>query len=192
MDWSKTPIGDVETWSPALRMMVRLLLANRFPLLLWWGPRYCQLYNDAYRPVFGDKHPASMGQPASECFPEIWDVIGPLIDTPFNGGSATWMDDLRLEYIRYDRLEESCLLPDSVFDGSEFRSTGRVHAQPLGRQITFHLNPVFGGVACSAVFGKWPSPFFHVKLREVRYVHDGTLPEDPVARPKRSAGRGPR
>ena len=107
MDWSKTPIGDVETWSPALRMMVRLLLANRFPLLLWWGPRYCQLYNDAYRPVLGDKHPASMGQPASECFPEIWEVIGPLIDTPFNGGSATWMDDLQLEYIRYDRLEEA-------------------------------------------------------------------------------------
>ena len=107
MDWSKTPIGDVETWSPALRMMVRLVLANRFPLLLWWGPRYCQLYNDAYRPVLGDKHPASMGQPASECFPEIWDVIGPLIDTPFSGGSATWMDDLQLEYIRYDRLEEA-------------------------------------------------------------------------------------
>jgi hypothetical protein len=63
------------------------------------GPRYCQLYNDPYRPVLGDKHPASMGQPASECFPEIWDVIGPLIDTPFNGGSATWMDDLQLEYI---------------------------------------------------------------------------------------------
>jgi PAS domain S-box-containing protein len=107
MDWSKTPIGDVETWSPALRMMVRLLLANRFPLLLWWGPRYCQLYNDAYRPVLGDKHPGSMGQPASECFPEIWEVIGPLIETPFNGGSATWMDDLQLEYIRYDRLEEA-------------------------------------------------------------------------------------
>ena len=107
MDWSKTSIGAVESWSPALRMMARLLLANRFPLLLWWGPRYCQLYNDAYRPVLGDKHPASMGQPASECFPEIWDVIGPLIDTPFNGGSATWMDDLQLEYMRYDRLEEA-------------------------------------------------------------------------------------
>jgi PAS domain S-box-containing protein len=107
MDWSKTPIGAVESWSPALRMMARLLLANRFPLLLWWGPRYCQLYNDPYRPVLGNKHPASMGQPASECFPEIWDVIGPLIDTPFNGGSATWMDDLQVEYIRYDRLEEA-------------------------------------------------------------------------------------
>src|ERR1700733_4378691 len=107
MDWSKTPAGAIESWSPVLRMMVRLLLSNRFPLLLLWGPHYCQLYNDPYRPVLGGKHPASMGQRASECFPEIWDVIGPLIDTPFNGGSATWMDDLQLEYIRYDRLEEA-------------------------------------------------------------------------------------
>jgi hypothetical protein len=48
-----------------------------------------------------------MGQAASECFPEIWDLLEQLIDTPFSGGSATWMDDLRLEYIRYDRLEEA-------------------------------------------------------------------------------------
>ncbi|MGA3238526.1 MAG: PAS domain S-box protein [Bryobacteraceae bacterium] len=107
IDWSATPIGAPESWTPALRMMVRLLLANRFPLLLWWGPQYCQIYNDAYRPVLGDKHPRSMGQRASECFPEIWPIIGPLIDTPFHGGPATWMEDLQLEYIRYELLEEA-------------------------------------------------------------------------------------
>jgi PAS domain S-box-containing protein len=107
LDWSKTTIGAVETWSPAFRMMVRILLANRFPMVLWWGPHYCQLYNDSYRPMLGKKHPQSMGQPACECFAEIWATIGPLIDTAFNGGSATWMDDLELEYLRSDRLEEA-------------------------------------------------------------------------------------
>jgi hypothetical protein len=38
-------------------MMVRIMLANRFPLLLWWGPEYVCLYNDAYRPVLGAEHP---------------------------------------------------------------------------------------------------------------------------------------
>lgn len=52
LDWSKTPIEPVEAWSPALRMMVRFLLANRFPLLLWWGPQYVSIYNDAYRPCW--------------------------------------------------------------------------------------------------------------------------------------------
>jgi hypothetical protein len=65
LDWSKTPLGPVETWPQSLRMMVRFLLANRFPLLLWWGPEYASIYNDAYRPILGRKHPASMGQPVA-------------------------------------------------------------------------------------------------------------------------------
>src|ERR1051325_3143232 len=60
-DWAATPIGPIETWSPALRMMVRFLLANRFPLLLWWGPQYVSIYNDPYRPVLGQKHPWALG-----------------------------------------------------------------------------------------------------------------------------------
>src|SRR5262249_28942769 len=65
-DWSKTPIGPVEQWSPSLRMMVSFLLANRFPLLLWWGSRYISIYNDAYRPILGTKHPWALGRPVSE------------------------------------------------------------------------------------------------------------------------------
>ncbi len=32
-DWSASPIGAPNTWPTALRMMVRLLLANAFPML---------------------------------------------------------------------------------------------------------------------------------------------------------------
>jgi signal transduction histidine kinase len=107
-DWAATPIGPVESWSPALRTMVSILLANRFPLLLWWGPHYIQLYNDPYRPIPGTKHPArALGRPASECWPEIWHILEPLIDTPFQGGSATWMEDILLEIDRYGFLEET-------------------------------------------------------------------------------------
>ena len=107
IEWSKTPIGAPETWSPALRTMVRVLLANRFPLLLWWGPEYVQIYNDAYRPIPGAKHPKSMGQPARECWSEIWDVLGPLVDTPFNGGPSTWIEDFELSIKRAGFMEET-------------------------------------------------------------------------------------
>jgi signal transduction histidine kinase len=107
IDWSVTPLGPTGQWPQNLRMMVRVLLANRFPLLLWWGPDYIQLYNDAYRPVLGTKHPASMGQPARECFPEIWRILGPLIDAPFRGGPATWMEDIFLEVNRHGFVEET-------------------------------------------------------------------------------------
>ena len=106
-DWSKTPLGPMDTWSPALRMMTRFLMANRFPLLLWWGPSYISIYNDAYRPILGAKHPWALGQPVSTCWSEIWPILKPLIDSPFNGGPATWNEDLFLELNRFGFIEET-------------------------------------------------------------------------------------
>ena len=107
IEWADTRLGPVDSWSPTLKTMVSFLLANRFPILLWWGPDYIQLYNDAYRPILGAKHPKSMGQPVRDCWWEIYDVIGPLIDTPFRGGPATWMDDILLEVKRHGFAEET-------------------------------------------------------------------------------------
>ncbi|MBR0800841.1 response regulator [Bradyrhizobium jicamae] len=106
-DWSKTAIGPMKDWSPTLRVMIPFLLANRFPLLLWWGPEYVSIYNDAYRPVLGTKHPWALGKPVSECWSEIWHILKPLIDTPFNGGPATWNEDIELEINRHGFLEET-------------------------------------------------------------------------------------
>jgi signal transduction histidine kinase len=106
-DWAQSPIGSPESWSPGLKMMVSVLLANRFPLLLWWGADYISLYNDAYRPILGTKHPQALGLPCRECWSEIWHVLQPLIDSPFEGGPATWMEDLELEVRRHGFTEES-------------------------------------------------------------------------------------
>jgi signal transduction histidine kinase len=105
-DWSTTAIGAIEGWSPALRMQVSFLLANRFPMLLWWGPTFCSVYNDAYAPILGAKHPWALGRPVSECWSEIWDVLKPLIETPFGGGPPTWIEDFLLEIRRHGYLEE--------------------------------------------------------------------------------------
>ncbi|MDW3688447.1 ATP-binding protein [Cupriavidus sp. CV2] len=107
-DWAATPLGPADSWSPTLRTMIRIMLANRFPHILWWGPSYIQFYNDAYRPIPGTKHPErALGRPAGECWPEIWHVIKPLIDRPFHGGPATWDDDIFLEVNRHGFREES-------------------------------------------------------------------------------------
>ncbi|HTX06400.1 MAG TPA: PAS domain-containing protein [Steroidobacteraceae bacterium] len=106
-DWTRSPLGAPDQWSPSLRMMVSFLLANRFPLLLWWGPDYISIYNDAYRPVLGAKHPQVLGLPCRECWSEIWHVLQPLIDSPFQGGPATWIEDFELEVRRHGFTEES-------------------------------------------------------------------------------------
>jgi PAS domain S-box-containing protein len=107
LDWSKSPIGSIESWSPTLLMLVRLILSNSQQMVVWWGPRLIQIYNDAAWPALGDKHPRSMGQPASECWAEIWHIIAPLIETPFAGGPATWMDDILLHVNRKGFMEET-------------------------------------------------------------------------------------
>ena len=107
IDWARTPVGPVASWSPALRSTVALLLHNHAPLLLWWGREFVQLYNDAYRPVLGVKHPHSMGQPGYECWAEIWHIIGPMAESPLRGGPASTSDDLCVFINRKGFAEET-------------------------------------------------------------------------------------
>lgn len=107
IDWAKTALGPVEGWSQALRTTVGLLLHNHSPMLLWWGPRFVQIYNDAYRPVTGDKHPRSLGQTGPECWPDIWHILGPMAERPLRGGQASTADDLFLLLNRRGFVEET-------------------------------------------------------------------------------------
>ena len=95
-DWSKTKLGPVEDWPQSLKTMLGVVLGSRFPMLLWWGPELLQLYNDAYRPILRDKHPASLAAPAAQVWAEVWDVAGPMARSVQEGGPATWTEDLRL------------------------------------------------------------------------------------------------
>lgn len=70
-DWSKTPLSPLASWSPALRTTVGLMLANRFPVLLWWGPQYVSIYNDAYIPILGLKKSSSAHQPWRSCWRQM-------------------------------------------------------------------------------------------------------------------------
>ena len=95
-DWSKTRLGPVEDWPKSLKTMLGVVLGSRFPMLLWWGPDLLHLYNDAYRPILRDKHPASLAAPAAEIWAEVWDVAGPMAKGVQEGGPATWIEDLQL------------------------------------------------------------------------------------------------
>ena len=64
------------------------------------------LYNDAYREIIASKHPAALGNPARECWPEIWDTIGPMLEGVMQRGEATWSDDLLLLLARHGYPEE--------------------------------------------------------------------------------------
>jgi hypothetical protein len=68
--------------------------------LLWLGPDdLFMLYNDAYIPILGNRHPAALGQRSERVWWDIWDSIGPLIASVIATGKAVWIDDLLLPVI---------------------------------------------------------------------------------------------
>ncbi len=107
LDWSKTPLGPVAGWPTSLKTMVGVILRNRFPMLLWWGPDLIQIYNDGYRPILGEKHPTSLGAPAIQVWSEIWDVIGPMARSVLDGGPGTWNESFLLLINRRGFPEET-------------------------------------------------------------------------------------
>jgi len=49
-------------------------------MLVCWGSAYPMLYNDAYGPLIGKKHPGALGRSIREVIPETWDFLGPRFD----------------------------------------------------------------------------------------------------------------
>jgi len=108
MDWSATALGSPDTWPQSLRSTVSMLLPSKAQIVLFWGPEFIVLYNDAYRPVFGGKHPHALGRPGSIAWSEIWDSqLHALLDGVVRTGEAFWAQDLLFEIERNGFLEET-------------------------------------------------------------------------------------
>jgi signal transduction histidine kinase/DNA-binding response OmpR family regulator len=108
LDWTQSPLGTPESWPDALKMSVSICLNSRFPMVLWWGPEFAMLYNDAYRPMLGaTKHPGGLGRPGIESWREIWDIIGVQLRGVRETGQASWSEDLLLVVERYGYREEA-------------------------------------------------------------------------------------
>src|SRR5262245_32637371 len=105
-DWSATRLGPLSDWPQSLKSAVEIMLNSRYPMLVWWGPALIQLYNDAYTPVLGLRHPSGLGQPAAECWSEAWPTVGPLADAVMNEGASTWSERLQIVMTRNGWPEE--------------------------------------------------------------------------------------
>ncbi|HEU4651610.1 MAG TPA: histidine kinase, partial [Croceibacterium sp.] len=104
--WSRTPLGPASAWPDSLRAAVSICLHSHFPMMILWGRDLVVIYNDAYRPVLGDKHPEALGLPVSVVWEEIWPTIGPMLHGVLDKGVATRGDDLLLALRRRGFLEE--------------------------------------------------------------------------------------
>jgi len=105
MDWSATPLGPLSGWPQSLRTSVSLCLSSTFPILVCWGPDDIQIYNDAYRPICGDLHPAAMGAP----FKVVWASALPVVGEAelAHQGSGAYIRDQQMFLDRSGYLEEA-------------------------------------------------------------------------------------
>jgi PAS domain S-box-containing protein len=108
IDWSRHPLGPIESWPAALCTTLSIILHSRFPMFIFWGKDLICFYNDAYRPSLGNegKHPSAMGNYAAEVWPEIWPTIKPQIDQVMRGNGSTWHEDQFLPIFRNGKMED--------------------------------------------------------------------------------------
>jgi hypothetical protein len=93
LDWSKTSLGPISAWSAHLKATISLMLPAQAQIVLFWGPDFVALYNDAYAPTIGGKHPRALGRPARENWAELWDDLEPLLRRVLETGETVFAKD---------------------------------------------------------------------------------------------------
>ncbi|MEG3633745.1 ATP-binding SpoIIE family protein phosphatase [Micromonospora palythoicola] len=86
--WGDTALGPYESWDPAVRATVEVVLASPAPMALHLGADLLLLYNDAYAGLIGDRHPDAVGRPPAEVFAEVWQRpgVGDVVEQTYRTG----------------------------------------------------------------------------------------------------------
>jgi PAS domain S-box-containing protein len=94
-DWEGTSLGAPDGWSTVLQLTTSLLLNSGQPMFVAYGPGHILVYNDAYIPLLGPKHPRALGRPFFDVWPEVQSEIEPLFRRVL-AGERIDMDDIAL------------------------------------------------------------------------------------------------
>ncbi|MGA9462712.1 MAG: ATP-binding protein [Terracidiphilus sp.] len=106
LDWSTTALGTVEQWQHALRTSLRIVLGGGYAMGIFWGPDFTFLYNDAYIPLIGTKHPSVLGRHCRELYPEAWDFVKAIFDEVVREQKASFLADQPAPINRSNYLED--------------------------------------------------------------------------------------
>ena len=106
LDWTRTSLGSPRHWPAALISQVRMMLATRQPICIFWGPELVNLYNDGFLPILGEKHPVAMGQRAEDCWREAWPIVGPQL-LKARQGECAFNEELLVPIARGGRLDDA-------------------------------------------------------------------------------------
>ncbi|MFN2258309.1 MAG: sensor histidine kinase [Parasphingopyxis sp.] len=106
-DWSDTPFGPPADWPQSLRSTLSTCLRSSIPTAIYWGEELRLLYNDAWAPIPGPRHPGALGAPAREIWPDIWEVLGPQLAHVRETREGLAVNEQMLPMQRYGAPEET-------------------------------------------------------------------------------------
>lgn len=105
-DWSQTPLGAIENWPQSLQTTLSICLNSRQPMLVFWGPEAIEFYNDAYAHLLGKKHPEALGMHCRDCWPELWQIVSPILEDVRSKVTPIWCENMQLALHRHGYTEE--------------------------------------------------------------------------------------
>lgn len=94
-DWSETPLGPIGSWPTSLKVAVGICLHSTIPTAVYWGDDLRLIYNDAWAPIPAERHPWALGRPGAEVWSDIWDVVGPQLQSVVGAGKG---------FVAYDQM----------------------------------------------------------------------------------------
>jgi signal transduction histidine kinase len=106
-DWSTHPLGPPVQWPATLQSILALCLNSSIPTCVYWGSELRLLYNDAWAPIPGHRHPSALGSSAAEVWPDIWKIIRPQFEQVLTTGVGFATYDQMLPIDRNGRIEET-------------------------------------------------------------------------------------
>ena len=69
---------------------MRQLLDSAVPMFIVWGSDETFLYNDAYVPILGRRHPEALGRPFAQVWPEAYAAVAPAVAQVMTGRPASF------------------------------------------------------------------------------------------------------
>lgn len=91
-NWSGTPLGPPDKWPSWLHNTVSLILQAQVPIVTFWGETGTMIYNDHFAEFAGGRHPASLGAPVREVWPEVADINSYVIQEVLAGRTVRLRD----------------------------------------------------------------------------------------------------
>ncbi|MDI2112934.1 ATP-binding protein [Commensalibacter nepenthis] len=117
-DWNTTLLGKQDSWPLNLQAILSLVLNTSLPMVIYWGRENIALYNDAYAKLIGTKHPALLGRPLIDVWPERKSHFNQIVSAVY-----------QKETIQYT---------------SDYQIPGVTHQHSTPTQIEVTYNPILG------------------------------------------------